>query len=78
MDEMNNKIFFQPKNVAKMKRLLEGRGYATEVKFGEVRLSFKDCVTVITTNEFPFSSLSDLDVEAIKTRCAICSLTIAQ
>ncbi len=55
MDEMNNQIFFQAKNIAKMKRFLEGRGYATETKYGEVNLAYQNCRTVITTNELPFS-----------------------
>ncbi len=72
MDEMNNQIFFQSKNIAKMKRFLEGRGYSTETKYGEVNLAYQDCRTIITTNELPFNWMSEVDALAIKARCMIC------
>ena len=57
-----------------MKRHLEGRGYATDTKFGEVRLEYQDCVTIITTNDFPFGELKPLDCAAILARCLLCTL----
>jgi len=59
-----------------MKRFLEGRGYATETKYGEVNLAYQNCRTVITTNELPFNSMSDVDALAIKARCIICQLQL--
>jgi Mn-dependent DtxR family transcriptional regulator len=50
MDEMNHKHYFSPVGVAKMKRHLEGKGYATDTKYGETKLEYQGLPTVITTN----------------------------
>ena len=58
-----------------MKRLLEGCGYSTEVKYGEVTLEYIDSAVVITTNTLPFKKLKKIDKEAFETRCHLIDLS---
>ena len=74
MDEANNKVFFKPTNIAKMKRFLEGRGWATDTKFGEIGLAFENCGVALTSNTLPY--LEEADMEAIQSRCEIIKLNI--
>jgi|688.fasta_scaffold485246_1 hypothetical protein len=53
MDEANVINLFKNKEISRMKKLFEGRGKATEVKYGDVENSWKDAYFYISSNELP-------------------------
>lgn len=57
MDETNCEKLFAPRNVAAMKKLLEGKGIINKEKFGALTVKFTDASIVLTSNDLPFSKL---------------------
>jgi hypothetical protein len=53
MDEINNKEFFKQSKIAYMKRFLEGKGWPTDTKWGNVEIKYLNCNIIITSNEYP-------------------------
>ena len=53
MDEANVKSLFKNKEISRLKKLFEGHGLATEVKYGDVENSWKDAYFYISSNELP-------------------------
>ncbi|KEJ82679.1 hypothetical protein OXYTRIMIC_155 [Oxytricha trifallax] len=69
IDEMNIERFFSKYNVPAMKKLLEGRGYAVDVKFGETQVKYIGCFTIITTNELPWNRITAEERDCFERRC---------
>ena len=77
MDEMNHPHFFgSKKNLARMKKFMEGKGYAIDRKYGATEMAFKNTCLVITTNTVPFDEMSKIDRDAFMERIALCELNI--
>ena len=68
MDETNSEHFFRQGNITKMKRFLDGRGWAVDRKFGEVGLIYQEACIVLTSNTLPFDRMSTVDREAFEQR----------
>lgn len=76
MDEINVYHYFQEKNIARMKRFMEGKGYAIDNKYGTAMLAYKNCPLVIASNEVPFGKMSQIDQEAFRARMLQCHLEV--
>jgi len=53
MDEANVINLFKNKEISRMKKLFEGSGLATEVKYKGVENSWKDAYFYVSSNELP-------------------------